>query len=320
MQRRQFLSTSFAVAAAAASTESARAAGEASPQTLGRVGAATSAQSARSARLPIRKGILLGMLPRNLSYLDRFQMAKDCGFQSMELPTTPDQKAAEAAKEASVKTGIPIHSVMNSDHWRFPLSSPDPEVVSKSMQGMETSLRNAKLWGAETVLLVPAVVNPEVGYKQAWDRSIVQIKKLIPLAAELKVIIGVENVWNKFLLSPLEFATYVDGFQSPFVQAYFDVGNIWLYGYSQDWIRTLGKRIRKVHLKDFKYRQDPQIKKRVPEFVNLREGDLDWKAIHQALTEIGYKGDATVELSGGDAEYLKEVSRRVDLILEGADG
>ncbi|MCL4795174.1 MAG: sugar phosphate isomerase/epimerase [Bryobacteraceae bacterium] len=281
--------------------------------------AALSAGSAQAARLPLRKGVLLGMLPRDKSMLERFELAKECGFHSIEAHTMTDPKEAEAAKAASEKTGLPIHSVMNSDHWRFPLSSANPADVEKSLEGMRTSLRNAKLWGADTVLLVPGVVNPEVGYQQAWDRSVAAIRKLLPLAEELKVVIGIENVWNKFLLSPIEFAHYVDQFKSPYVKAYFDVGNIWLYGFSHDWIRTLGSRIVKIHLKDFSFRQDPTIKKRVADFTPLRDGDLDWKAIHKALMDIGYKGDATVELPGGGAEHLKEISRRVDLILEGAD-
>jgi hexulose-6-phosphate isomerase len=197
-------------------------------------------------------------------------------------------------------------------HWQNPLSSSDPEVVAKSMTGMQTSLRNAKLWGADTVLLVPAVVNPQTSYKDAWIRSQKQIRKLIPLAQELKVVIAVEEVWNKFLLSPLEFARYVDEFKSPWVKAYFDVGNVVLYGYPQDWIRTLGNRIVKLHLKDFVF------KKRQAEFVNLREGEIDWKEIYKALSEIGYKGSATVELRTGDKQYLADVSKRVDLILSGA--
>lgn len=273
---------------------------------------------ASSQRLPIRKGILLSMLPSSMPIAERFALAKECGFQSMECGTEPNEKVAEEIKAASDKTGLPIHSVMNMAHWKYPLSSPDPAVVAESIKGMETSLHNAKLWGAATVLLVPAVVTPDVSYKQAWDRSTVQIRKMIPLAEKLKVIIAVEEVWNKFLLSPLEFATYVDQFKSPWVKAYFDVGNMVLYGYPQDWIRTLGPRIAKVHLKDFSFRNNPQIRKRVADFVNLRDGDIDWKAVHAALAEIGYKGDATVELSGGNAEYLKDVSHRVDLILEGA--
>src|SRR4030095_10035581 len=152
---------------------------------------------------------------------------------------------------------------------------------------------------------------PETSYQDAWTRSQVQIKKMIPLAEKLKVIIAVEEVWNKFLLSPLEFARYVDEFKSPWVRAYFDVGNVVISGYPQDWIRTLGKRIVKLHFKDF------QFQKRQAEFVPLREGEIDWKEVHKALGEIGYNGSATVELPGGDEAYLREVSHRVDLILQG---
>jgi hexulose-6-phosphate isomerase len=286
--------------------------------TLTAAAGVSSAAAPSSARLPIRKGILLGMLPRSLSHVDKFKMALDCGFQSMECNTEPDQAVAASIKEASVKTGMPIHSVMNMAHWQSPLNSSDPAVVEKSLTGMRTSLNNAKLWGASTVLLVPAVVSADLTYQDAWTRSQTQIKKLLPLAAELKVIIGIENVWNKFLVSPLEMANYVDSFKSPWVKAYFDVGNVVLFGFPQDWIRTLGPRICKVHLKDFSFRNNPEIKKRVADFVNLRDGDIDWKAIHKALADIGYKGDATVELSGGDETYLKELSGRVDMILEGA--
>jgi hexulose-6-phosphate isomerase len=268
--------------------------------------------AARSGRLPIQKGVLLSMLPQNLSFADRFKMAVDVGFEVLECPTITDEREAEEIKKAADGARLRIHSVMNMAHWKFPLSSSDPAVVAESMKGMETSLRNAHLWGADTVLLVPAVVNPQTSYKDAWTRSTQQIKKLIPLAQQLKVVIAIEEVWNKFLLSPLEFNNYVDQFRSPWVKAYFDVGNVALTGYPQDWIRTLGKRIVKVHLKDFKFQ------KRVAEFVPLREGEIDWKEVYQALAEIGYKGAATVELPRGDEPYLREVSRRVDLILNGA--
>ena len=275
-------------------------------------------QTSSAARLPVQKGIIVSMFPKGLSIPDRFKMARDVGFNVMECHTTPDERAAEEIKKASEAAGVPVTSVMNEDHWQYPLSSPDPEVVAKSVKGMETSLRNAKMWGADTVLLVPGVVNPQVAYRDAWNRSVKAIRGMIPLAQQLKVAIAVENVWNKFLLSPMEFAQYVDQFKSPWVKAYFDVGNVLLYGYPQDWIRTLGHRIAKVHLKDFRYRQDPQIKKRVTEFVNLREGDIDWKEVRQALADIGYKGAMTVELNGGDEMYLRDLSHRVDLILEGA--
>jgi hexulose-6-phosphate isomerase len=212
---------------------------------------------------------------------------------------------------ASRKTGLRIHSVMNQAHWSFPLSSADPAVVEKSLEGMRTSIANAKMWASDTVLLVPAVVNAEVSYAQAWERSQRQIRKLLPIAQEAKIVIGIEEVWNKFLLSPLEFARYIDSFESPWVKAYFDVGNVAISGYPQDWIRVLGKRIVKLHIKDFKF------EKNIASWVGLKEGTIDWHAVHAALDEIKFKGTATVELAGGDADYLKEVNRRFEQILGG---
>jgi L-ribulose-5-phosphate 3-epimerase len=269
--------------------------------------------AAAAPALPIRKAVLLSMLPKTMSYTDRFKLAKDVGFSQVECPTTPDQAEAEEIRKASAAAGLPVHSVMNMAHWKYPLSSADPEVVAESRKGMETSLHNAHMWGAQTVLLVPAVVNAQTSYKDAWTRSVAEIRKMIPLAEKLKVIIAVEEVWNKFLLSPLEFANYVDQFKSPWLRAYFDVGNVVISGYPQDWIRTLGNRIVKLHLKDFRFQN-----RKIAEFVPLREGEIDWKEVHKALGEIGYQGSATVELPGGDEAYLREVSHRVDLILQGA--
>ena len=264
-----------------------------------------------ASRLPIKKAVEFSMLPKSLSIGDAFQLAHDCGFEEIECPTTPEQPRAEEMLAASKKTGLRIHSVMNQAHWASPLSSPDPAVVEKSLEGMRISLANAKLWGADTVLLVPAVVTAEVSYAQAWERSQRQIRKLIPIAQESKVIIGIEEVWNKFLLSPLEFARYIDSFESPYLKAYFDVGNVAISGYPQDWIRVLGKRIVKLHIKDFKF------EKNVASWVNLKEGQIDWHAVHAALEEIKYKGSASVELAGGDGDYLKEVNRRFEQILSG---
>jgi hexulose-6-phosphate isomerase len=268
-------------------------------------------------RLPIRKGMLLSMLPKKMTALERFTLARDCGFQSMECGTEPDLKVAEEIKAASEKVGLPIHSVMNMAHWGHPFSSSDPADLELGRKGMLTSLDNAKLWGATTVLLVPGVVKKDVTYKQAWDRSTAEIKKLIPEAAKRKVIIAIEEVWNKFIISPLEMAAYIDQFKSPWVKAYLDVGNMVLYGFPQDWIRTLGPRIAKVHLKDFRFENMKA------EFLNLRDGQIDWKAVHDALAEVGYKGDATVEVSGSPdeskaREYFTDLAKRVDLILEGA--
>jgi L-ribulose-5-phosphate 3-epimerase len=262
----------------------------------------------------LKKAVGVWMLPKELGYLERFQLAKEVGFEGVEIGTITDPAAAQTIKEAAAKAGLTIHSVMNADHWRYPLSSADPEVVAKSVAGMETSLRNAKLWGCDSVLLVPAVVNPETSYQDAWTRSQKVIKeRLLPLAQELKVVIGMEEVWNKFLLSPLEMARYVDEFASPWVKAYLDVGNMVFYGYPQDWVRTLGKRIHRVHIKDFKLDRG----KGQFFWKNIGEGDVDWPEVRKALGEVGYEGWVTTEIEGGDAAYLKDVVKRFDRFLAG---
>jgi hexulose-6-phosphate isomerase len=270
-----------------------------------------------NSRLPIQMAVEYNMLPESLSILERFQLAKDCGFEQIECPTTPGQADAEAMKTASEKVGLPIHSVMNMDHWKYPFSSSDPAEVEKSLEGARTSIRNAHLWGASTVLLVPGVVNPKTSYKDAYTRSQVAIRKLIPFAEELNVTLALEEVWNKFLLSPLEFARYIDEYNSPQIRAYFDVGNVVLYGYPQDWIRILGKRIVKVHIKDFSFRRDKASGNAIARWVSPGDGDIDWTAVHAALEEIGYQGTATLELSSGNADYLKEMRHRFALILSG---
>jgi L-ribulose-5-phosphate 3-epimerase len=269
------------------------------------------ASSPLPSALPIRKGLVYDMLPSSLSHADRFKMAREVGFDVVQAPTTPDEHTAEEIKNAAERAKIRIDSVMNMDHWEYPLSSSDPAVVEKSLAGMRTSLHNAKLWGSDVVLLVPAVVNAQTSYRDAWTRSQREIRKLIPLAEELKIVIAIEEVWNKFLLSPLEMDKYIREFQSPWIKAWFDVGNVVLYGYPQDWIRTLGNSIVKVHVKDFKRKEDGYA------WVNLGDGDVDWAAVRQAFAEIGYAGSAIAELESGDKAYLGDLSRRMDRLVIG---
>ena len=261
-----------------------------------------------------KKAVLIGMLPKALPYQERFALAREVGFEGMEVNTIDDPAEAEKIAKAAQAAKLPIHSVMNSEHWRSPLSSADASVVDKSVKGMLTSIANAKLLGADTVLLVPAVVDEKTGYKDAWDRSFKVIReRILPEAEKQGIVIGIEEVWNKFLLSPLEMNAYVDSFKSKYVQAYFDVGNIVFYAYPQDWIRTLGPRVRKVHLKDFKLDR----RKGSFEFVHLGEGDIDWPEVRKALHDIGYDGYMTTEIRGGDKAYLTDVVARIDKFLAG---
>jgi L-ribulose-5-phosphate 3-epimerase len=261
-----------------------------------------------------RKAVLISMLAKELTYAARFAGARDAGFDAIEMQTIAREDEAAEVRDAARHTGLRIHSVMNADHWRFPLSSGDRDVVSRSVAGMETSLRNAALWGADTVLLVPAVVDATTSYRDAWTRSQQVIReRLLPLARELKVIVAVEEVWNKFLLSPLEFARYVDELDSPWLKAYFDVGNVVFYGYPQDWIRALGPRIAKVHLKDFHLdRPNGRFA-----WTNLGDGDIDWLDVRRAFDDVGYRGVFTTEVAAGDAAYLKDLAGRVDRFLAG---
>jgi len=279
-----------------------------------RAGAQTTTASPAGTPGRIRKSVLINMLPKELTYAQRFAMARQAGFEAIEMQTvTRDEEAAEI-KEAAAAAGLRIHSVMNMDHWRLPLSSSDPDVVRRSILGMETSMRNAKLWGADAVLLVPAVVDATTGYKDAYQRSQQAIReRLLPMARDLKITIAIEEVWNKFLLSPIEFARYVDELDSPWLKAYFDVGNVVLFAFPQDWIRTLGSRIVKVHLKDFNFDR----RNGTFAWKAIGEGDIDWVEVRRALQEINYSGFVTTEVSGGDAAYLADVSARLDRFLAG---
>jgi L-ribulose-5-phosphate 3-epimerase len=261
-----------------------------------------------------KKAVLVSMLSKDLPYAQRFAAAREAGFDAIEMQTISREDEAAEIKDAATKSGLRIHSVMNADHWRFPLSSSDRDVVNRSVGGMETSLRNAALWGADAVLLVPAVVDQATSYRDAWTRSQRVIReRLLPLARELKVIVAVEEVWNKFLLSPIEFVRYVDELDSPWLKAYFDVGNVVFYGFPQDWIRTLGPRTVKVHLKDFRLdRPNGRFA-----WTNIGDGDIDWLEVRRAFDDAGYKGFFTTEVAAGDAAYLKDLAGRVDRFLAG---
>lgn len=254
----------------------------------------------------MERGIINTMLPEDLSLVDRFRLAVETGFTAMEVRTVNDDAEAERIHDAAQAAGLRIHSVMNQTHWRHPLSSPDPADVEACVDGIRASLRQAQLYGANAVLLVPAVVRQDTTYEQAWERSQREIRKLIPLAEGHDVMIAIEDVWNKFLLTARDFRQFIDEFNHPLIRAYFDVGNVVHYAVPEHWIHELGSRIVKLHLKDYS---------RQAGFVNLGDGDVNWPAVREALSAIGYNAEATVELKGGDREYLMDLGNRVDRLL-----
>lgn len=302
LNRRAFLQTAAALAAGAAGTAltgSAHAQQQASDS-------AASPSPSSTKKSGWKKAVKYTMLPRNLSDEARLTLAKECGFDGVEGEPIEDLDQAQKLAELARKIGVPFHGLVFGG-WHAPLSSPDPEVRRKGVEGMKHALRCARVMGVETVLLVPAVVTEQVRYKDAWERSQQHIRELIPVAEQEKVYICVENVWNKFLLSPLEFARYVDEFESPWVRAYYDTANSIVQGYSEDWIRTLGKRIRKCDVKDFSRKQH--------RFVDLGDGDVNWPEVRKAFREIGYDDYLTAETGEQTKEQLLEISRRMDQIL-----
>lgn len=263
-----------------------------------------------------RKALGYGMIRvEGMSVMDKFKLAREVGFDGIELgaPNELDDKEVLAAQDA---TGLEIHGVVNSVHWRKPFSDPDPQVRAEGMDAMKVALDKAKLYGADTVLLVPAVVNKDVSYSFAYKQSQEEIRKVIPYAEKLGVKIALENVWNNFLLSPVEMARYIDEFESPMVGAYFDCGNIARYGWPVHWIEALGDRIFKVHVKAYSRELQNKEGPRAGFRVEMGDGDIDWPAIAKTLVEVGYKSWVTSEVRGGDKPRLKDIKQRMDNILQ----
>jgi len=261
----------------------------------------------------LKKGIMWATVGVKGSVLEKMKAIKEAGFDGTEMMSHMDQDEVLRARDA---TGLAIPSVCGRDHWGKPLSDPNPKVRAEGLEALKQTLRDAKLYGASSVLLVPAVVTKQVSYADAYTRSQAEIRKAVPLAEELGVKIATENVWNHFLLSPLEAARYVDEFRSPAVGWHFDVGNILNYGWPEQWIRILGLRIQKLHIKEFsrKKRDNEGLWKGFD--VPLMEGDNDWPAVMKAIDDIGYHGWAITEQGGGDSpEGLKDLRQRLEKIL-----
>ena len=274
---------------------------------------AVSAAEESANKRSIKKAIMYATIGIKGSVMEKFQAVKAAGFLGVEPMGAMNQKEVLEARDAA---GLQCPSVCCHSHWDKPLSDPDPAVRDAGLKGLQQSLRDAKAYGATSVLLVPAVVNKKVSYADAYTRSQAEIRKAVPLAEELGVKIAIENVWNGFLLSPLEAARFVDEFNSPAVGWHFDVGNVINFGWPEQWIRILGKRIQKLHIKEYSRAKRDKAGPGAGFGVKFLEGDNDWPTIMKALDEIGYNGWGIAEQGGGSSlEGLKDLSDRMDKIF-----
>lgn len=255
----------------------------------------------------LKKAVMIDTLGLKGTLEERFKAMKTAGFDGVELSSHMNQDEVVKAMDAS---GLKAASVCCSTHWRDTLSDPKPEVRAKGLEGLRQSLRDAKRYGATSVLLVPGVVNASTTYDECWKRSIEQIRLAIPVAEELGVKIAVENVWNNFITTPQQAVAYLDEINSPTVGWHFDIGNVIRYSPPETWIPVLGKRILKLHFKEY-----GKAKKFDVEFL---EGDNNWPAVMKAIDDIGYAGWAITEMPGKQTntpENLKVFSEKLDRIL-----
>lgn len=261
----------------------------------------------------IKKGIMWGNIGYGKSILEKFQAAKAAGFDGVEVYSHLNRDEVLKAKEM---TSLIVPSVCGSLHGKYPLSDPDANVRAQGIEALKVTIEDAKTYGADTVLFVPGRVNETVGYDECWDRSAAELAKVVPFAEKLGITIAIENVWNNFLLSPLEAARYVDQFKSSSVRSYFDCGNVLVIGWPEQWIRILCKRIARIHIKEYSRKIADKQGKWAGFGVALQEGDNNWPVIMKALDEIGYHSWATIEQPGGDTpEGLKELCVRLTNIL-----
>jgi len=253
-----------------------------------------------------------------------FALAKENGFEAVEVavaeegeltPSTTEEACARVREQAA-KAGVELSSVASGMGWKYPLTAPDADVRRKGIEATAGSLRVTRALGLDTILLVPGGVGADfvdgfikAPYDVAYENAQASLRELKPVAEETQVAIGVENVWNMFLLSPLEMRDFLDQIGSNYIGSYFDVGNVIATGYPEQWIDILGSRIKKVHFKDFKRSVGT-----LAGFCDLTEGDVDWPAVMAALRQIGYDGPVTAEFFDCEGD-LRKISGAMDRIL-----
>lgn len=269
------------------------------------------------------KSISYWSFPASMTVEQRLRAAKDLGFQGVELtleaqgeitPQTPADDI-KRIKDLAVSLGVETATFATGLGWAHPAVGKDDAAGAAGLDIVRKELEFAQILGASTALVVPCTVTADFGYEEAYNRTVeVFSGPIADEAAERGVYIGLEYVWNKFLLSPLEFRRIIDEINRPYVQAYFDAGNVLVAGFPDQWINILGSRIKALHIKDFKLSIG-----NISGFVDLLEGDVPWDRVMASLKAIGYDGAITAEMMPPYGHFplqlLDATSRAMDKIL-----
>ena len=292
MNRRSFLQLTAGTAAAAAFLPRAHAA---------------------APKRELRKAIMYSTIGVKGTVLEQFRAMKEAGFEGVEPMGGMDRDEVLAALKA---TGLQAASVCCHTHWAKPLSAPDEMTRKIGLWGLTESLHDARAYGATSVLLVPGVARNGVTYQECFERSIVEIRKAIPVAKETGVKIAIENVGNDFIMSPEQAVEYLDAINSEWVGWHFDIGNAGRVGPAERWIQVLGKRILKIHIKDYSATANPADKGKTR--PKLLDGDTNWPAVMKSLDNAGYSGWAISEQpsnQAADVETARDLAQRMDRIF-----
>ena len=264
----------------------------------------------------MKKGVNAWIYPSGFSVDKILEASAKIGFEGVELNLTEEslkfsKKKKKAIMEKAASLGLELPSLCTGLFWKFNLASPDENIREKGIEIIRKGCEFASEIGSKVFLVVPAVAIPEVSYQEMWNLSKESILKAAPTAEDYGIILGIENVWNRFLYSPLEFREFIEEINHPHVKAYFDVGNIHFLGFPQQWIRHLSDLIVCVHVKDF-LRPERQ-------FKPLLEGDIPWPEVMKALREVGYNNFINVEVPPYPGHPLKaaiDSKSALDLILQ----
>lgn len=263
----------------------------------------------------LRKAIMYSTIGVKGTVLEKFRAMKAAGFDGVEPMGAMNRDEVVAALK---ETGLQAASVCDHIHWVKPLSAPDEATRKIGFDGLVHSLHDAHAYGATSVLLVPGVARNGVTYQQCFERSIVEIKKAIPVARDLGVKIAIENVGNDFIQTPEQAVDYLDAIGSEWVAWHFDIGNVGRRGpAAEQWIPLLGKRINRIHIKDYSA-APPDAAGKVAARPKLLDGDTNWPAVMAALDKVGYAGWAISEQPGNqaaDVETARDLAQRMDRIF-----